>query len=236
MTAPRLVIFGASNIVSDIADAAWSTGLPTRAVVRHEHEELQPRSIPLTERVRTLGNLGGIPEVLDFDRFEPGPGDVYILGPTTPRRAALAAEVRARWNLSFMTLVHRTAYVSPGARLGPGVFVGACSVIAPGTTLDDHVFVNRGVTIGHDDVIGPFSRIQPGAALGGLSKIGSGVTIGLGARLYERLVVGDGAVIAAGAVVRHDVEAFALMAGSPARLMKKLERKPVDARMSDAPH
>lgn len=224
MTAQRLVIFGASNIVSDIADAAWSVGLRTRAVVLHEYEELHPRSIPLSERVRMLEDLGGVPRIEQFERFEPEPGDVYILGPTTPRRSALAAEVQARWGLTFTNLVHRTAYVSPGARLGPGVFVGACSVISPGTTLAEHVFVNRGVTIGHDNVIGSFSRIQPGAALGGLSRIGRGVTVGLGARLYERLVVGDGAIVAAGAVVRHDVEAFVLMAGSPARLMKRLER------------
>jgi sugar O-acyltransferase (sialic acid O-acetyltransferase NeuD family) len=222
MTLQRLVIFGASNIVSDIADAAWTLGWPTRAVVTHEPEETHPRSIPLVERIRSLGPLGGIPQLLEFESFSPETGDVYVLGPTTPRRATLAAAVVQRWDLSFTTLVHRTAYVAPGVRLGPGVFVGACSVIAPGTTVDEHVFINRGVTIGHDNLIGAFSRIQPGSALGGLSVIGRGVTVGLGARLHERLAIGDGAVIAAGAVVRHDVEPFVMVAGSPARLMKKL--------------
>lgn len=190
----------------------------------HEPEEPTPRSIPINQRVLSWAPLGGVPQILDFTSFSPELGDVYILGPTTPRRANLAAAIAQRWALSFITLVHRTAYVAPGVTLGPGVFVGACSVIAPGTILGEHVFINRGVTVGHDNRIGAFSRIQPGSALGGLSDIGPGVTVGLGARLHERLAVGEGAVIASGAVVRNDVEPYALMAGSPARLMKRLAR------------
>src|ERR1700686_1306489 len=53
------------------------------------------------------------------------------LGPTTPARAALAAELQKRFDLHFHTLVHGTAYVSPLAKLGDGVFVGANSVIGP---------------------------------------------------------------------------------------------------------
>jgi len=172
MTVKRLVIFGASNILSDLADAAWSLGWPTRAVVMHEPEEAHPRSISVAQRILSWEPLGGVPRILDFENFTPEPGDVYILGPTTPRRAHLAAAVTQRWALAFTTLVHRTAYVSPGVILGQGVFVGACSVIAPGTTLDEHVFINRGVTIGHDNRIGAFTRIQPGSAHGACPPLG----------------------------------------------------------------
>jgi len=74
-----------------------------------------------------------------------------------------------------------------------------------GSRLADHVFVNRGVTIGHDTHVGSFSRIQPGANLGGLSRIGVGVTVAIGATLLERLVIGDGAFVGAGAVATEDV-------------------------------
>jgi acetyltransferase-like isoleucine patch superfamily enzyme len=88
--------------------------------------------------------------------------------------------------------------------------------------LAEHVFVNRGVTIGHDTRIGAFSRIQPGSNLGGLSQIGRGVTIAIGATLTERLVVGDHAFIGAGAVVTSDVPGGVLMAGVPAQFKKSL--------------
>lgn len=218
-----LVIFGSSNILSDIFDAALSNGLPVSKVVLHEPEGTEPRSIPVEQRVRAMVAHGVAPEIVALDQFQPGEGELYLLGPTTPTRRRLADEVSARWRISFHTLIHRTAYVSPLSSLGEGVFVGANSVVAPGTILARHVFVNRGVTIGHDNDIGEFSRIQPGVSMGGLSRIGVGVTIGLGATLLERLHVGDHAVIAGGAVVLKDVPALVMVAGAPATVRKQLE-------------
>jgi sugar O-acyltransferase (sialic acid O-acetyltransferase NeuD family) len=154
--------------------------------------------------------------------FIPGPDELYILGPTTPTRAALAHELATRFNLPFTTLVHPTAYVSKLATLSQGVFVGAKTAIGPGVRLDEHVFINRGVTIGHDTHIGAFSRIQPGSNLGGLSQVGRGVTIGIGATLIERLIIGANAYVGAGAVVIADVAADTLVVGNPARFSKSL--------------
>ena len=223
MTGPadrRLVVFGASNIVSDLFDCALANGLVPAKVVLHLPESSGERDIPLATRVAALRELCAPPEVEQLDAFRPVAGELYILGPTTPTRAGLAAELDRRFGLRYHTLVHPTAYVSPLAQLGQGVFVGANSVIGPGARLADHVFVNRGVTIGHDTHIGPFSRIQPGANLGGLSRIGRGVTIAIGATLLERLTVGDGAFVGAGAVATEDVPDSVLVVGIPARFKK----------------
>ena len=91
--------------------------------------------------------------------------------------------------------------------------MGANSVIGPGVKLAQHVFVNRGVTIGHDTHIESFSRVQPGCNLGGLSRIGHGVTIAIGATVTERLVIGDRAFIGAAAVVNADVAAESTVIG-----------------------
>lgn len=218
----QLVIFGTSNILSDLLDAAYSVGWNVSTIVVHEPETTEPRSVPLQERLARVAEVWDAPRVTTMDEFTPGADEVYLLGPTTPRRRNLAELVRQRWGLRFCTLVHRTAYVSPLATLGEGVFVGANSVIAPGAVLDEHVFVNRGVTLGHDNRIGAYSRIQPGANLGGLSVYGRGVTVGLGATVLERLCIGDGSVIAGGAVVLADVPAAVMVAGVPATIRKQL--------------
>lgn len=211
ITAKKLVIFGASNILSDLFDGALAHGLVVSAVVLHLPESAGERDIGLAERVRSWGRFGPVPAVLPLDEFKPGADEAYLLGPTTPTRKLLADEVVQRFGLGFCTLVHPTAYVSPLATLGSGVFVGARSAIGPGAVLGDHVFVNRGATIGHDTHIGAFSRLQPGSNVGGLSRFGIGVTVGIGATVVERLVVGDGAFIGAGAIIAADVPAGARM-------------------------
>jgi sugar O-acyltransferase (sialic acid O-acetyltransferase NeuD family) len=218
----RLVIFGASNIVSDLFDCALANGLLPAKVVLHWPEAAGERDIPLAARIAALEGLCDPPYVEMLDEFKPAAGELYLLGPTTPARANLAAEIERRCHLRYHTLIHPTAYVSPLAQLGQGVFVGANSVIGPGVRLGDHVFVNRGVTIGHDTQIGSFSRIQPGANLGGLSRIGSAVTIAIGATILERLVIGNGAFVGAGAVVTGDVPDGVLVFGSPAKFKKAL--------------
>ena len=221
-TPQRLVIFGASNILSDLFDCALANGLELGKVVLDLPEQKGERDLSLAKRLAALEGRCARPAVGHLDDFAPASGEVYLLGPTTPTRAVLAIKLIDRYGLHFHTLVHPSAYVSPLATLAEGVFVGARSVIGPGARLAEHVFVNRGVTIGHDTRIGAFSRIQPGSNLGGLSHIGRGVTIAIGATLTERLVIGDHAFIGAGAVVTSDVPAGVLMAGVPAKVKKSL--------------
>lgn len=220
--AKRLVIFGVSNILSDLFDCALANGLELGKVVIHFPEQVGERDISLADRLSALKGVAPPPTVELLQDFQPGPDEIYLLGPTTPTREVLADELATRFRLAFHTLIHPTAYVSPMASLGQGVFVGANSVIAAGAMLDEHVFVNRGVTIGHDTRIGAFSRIQPGSNLGGLCRIGRGVTVGIGATVLERLHVGDKAFIAAGAVTLEDVPANTLVVGIPAKFKKSL--------------
>jgi sugar O-acyltransferase (sialic acid O-acetyltransferase NeuD family) len=218
----QLVIFGVGNILSDLFDCALANRLTIGKIVVHLPETVGERDVPLSNRLAALRALGEHLVVEALDDFAPGPNELYLLGPTTPTRAVLAAELERRFGLAYTTLVHPTAYVSPLASLSGGVFVGANSVIGPGAKLAEHVFVNRGVTIGHDTHIGAFSRIQPGSNLGGLSRIGAGVTVGIGATLIERIVVGPNAFIGAGAVVTGDVDADVLVVGVPAGFKKSL--------------
>lgn len=223
----QLVIFGSSNILSDLFDCALANGFTIKKVVLHLAEQCGERDVPLAERVAALHRLGQTTTIEPLEQFVPQAGESYLLGPTTPSRAQLVAELATRFQaahceLSFATLVHPTAYVSPLAQLAQGVFVGANSVIGPGVQLAEHVFVNRGVTIGHDTRIGAFSRIQPGSNLGGLSRIGRAVTVAIGATVIERLVIGDHAFIGAGAVVTGDVAPQVLVVGIPAKFKKNL--------------
>ena len=56
-------------------------------------------------------------------------------------------------------------------------------------------------------------------------QIGRGVFIGARAILLKGVRVGDRAVIGAGAVVTHDVEAGQTVAGNPARIVSRHEKR-----------
>ncbi|MBC8076121.1 MAG: hypothetical protein H7Y32_08620 [Chloroflexales bacterium] len=53
--------------------------------------------------------------------------------------------------------------------------------------------------------------------------IGRNVWVGAKATILQGVTIGDGAVVAAGAVVTRDVAAYTLVAGVPARPIRALE-------------
>lgn len=63
--------------------------------------------------------------------------------------------------------------------------------------------------------------------------IGNDVWIGTNAIILPGISIGDGAVIGAGSVVTHDVEAYSIVGGVPARLIKYRFEKDIRERLSD---
>jgi len=91
------------------------------------------------------------------------------------------------------------------------------------------------VSIGDDVLLGPGVQLytvthplnaakrKAGLEQGKAISIGHSVWIGGGAIVLPGVSIGDGAVIAAGAVVTKDVPAFVMVAGNPARVIKTLD-------------
>jgi len=106
---------------------------------------------------------------------------------------------------------------------GRKVRLGPRSVINFGTLIDGRRFA---VTIGADVSIGPEAAIltlghdphSPDFAdRGGEVRIGDRAWIAYRAIVLPGVTIGEGAVVAAGAVVSEDVPAYAIVAGNPAR-------------------
>ncbi|MGL5082086.1 MAG: DapH/DapD/GlmU-related protein [Microcoleaceae cyanobacterium] len=112
-------------------------------------------------------------------------------------------------------------------RIGNNVNIGANTGIY--AVAGNQVDIADNVLIGHYTYIGGhsyhFDQIDiPIAAQGinprGGTRIEEGAWIGARATLMDGITIGQGAIVAAGAVVTKDVPAYAIVAGVPARVVR----------------
>lgn len=148
---------------------------------------------------------------------------VAALGDPSARRTAVVKCLAA--GMREATLTDPAVALASSVIVGPGSIIAAGSVLTVDIHLGSHVHVNVGCTISHDVRIGSFSTLSPGVHIAGRVHIGEGVFVGVGASILpgtptRPLVVGDGAVIGAGACVTSDVEAGTTVAGVPARVLR----------------
>ncbi len=215
-----MVLFGVGNMLSDVYECVSLLDKKVTRIVLNAPEQTRERTKDFETRLRELNER---PLITPLEDFAPQEDEEYFVVPTTPQKSALIEFLTNTYRLKFSQLIHPSAHVSPYAKIGQGVFIGAMCVIGPGCVLKDHVFVNRGVTVGHDTVLHEYVRLNPGSNIGGHVEILAGAMIGLGANVIEELVIGRGAVVAAGAVVIKDVQEKTLVAGVPAVVKKVYE-------------
>ena len=126
------------------------------------------------------------------------------------------------------------ARIEPGAIIREQVTIGENAVIMMGAILNIGAVVGRrtmidmGAVLGGRATVGDDCHIGAGAVLAGVVEPASatpvivedGVLVGANAVVIEGVRIGAGAVVAAGAVVTEDVPPNAVVAGTPARIIK----------------
>jgi len=124
-------------------------------------------------------------------------------------------------------ILHRWRGVSVGKNVSIDQEVIFDSVYPEKIHLQDGCIIANGVQI----IVHKrdFSKYRFGSNVNDLgyiieeTTIGKGATIGIGSIILGGVRVGDGAVVAAGSVVNKDVEPYTLVAGIPAKLIKKFQ-------------
>jgi len=119
--------------------------------------------------------------------------------------------------------IGKGVYIGPGVVVGERVKIQNRASLYPGLTVEDGVFIGPHVVFTNDRYprsIAPEGRLLTDADWEpGVTLVRHGASIGAGAVIICGLTIGRWALVAAGALVTHDVPDHGLAMGTPARLV-----------------
>ena len=129
--------------------------------------------------------------------------------------------------------------IEPGAIIRDMVEIGDHCVIMMGAVLNigavigERTMIDMNVVVGGRATVGKNCHIGAGTVLAGVIEppsadpviVEDDVLIGANAVVLEGVKVGKGAVVAAGSIVVKNVEPYTVVAGVPAKMLKKVDDK-----------
>lgn len=119
--------------------------------------------------------------------------------------------------------------IQKGAKIGKNCKISGHTFICEGVTIQDEVFVGHNVTFINDafpratSEDGRLQTEQDWVCVPTLVK--KRASIGSSATLLCGITVGENAVVGAGSVVTKDVPANAIVAGNPARVLRRIGKE-----------
>lgn len=157
------------------------------------------------------------PVVATLTSYEPEADDVFVCAVGNPElRRSMFNLVKERGG-RFGTLVHSTAIVAEGARLGEGALICPFALISADARVEDGAAVYYHSSVDHDAVVGAWSQISAHCDITGGATLGPRVFMGSHASVLPRVKVGEAAIIGAGAIVTRDVPDGSKVIGVPGR-------------------
>lgn len=180
------------------------------------------------ENPRLIRGLPVVGRLEDAPGFEEK-GYKFVFGIHPIGHGRLREKAWARMGISMdklLTIVHPSAFVSPGVILEPGVIVSPGCFLFCDATIGHCTFLASGVTVGHDSRIGSLCHISDGATISSYVDVGRGSDVCLRATILETRKVGDYSVIGSGALLTKDAGSEGVFVGVPARFLKTVSEIP----------
>jgi acetyltransferase-like isoleucine patch superfamily enzyme len=142
---------------------------------------------------------------LPFEAGRLAEGPVVFAVSDPEVRARLLAEHLEALRAAAVGVVHPTALLAPGCRIGAGNIVGPHCYLGTNSRLGDLNVLNYHVGFGHHSQLGDGNFIAPGFQCGNTVTIGSGNFFGLSCTVGPDVKIGDNNRFQAGTVVMQPV-------------------------------
>ena len=210
----QIAIYGAGGFGREVA---WLV-----EACRQVGEAVEPVCFIDDEVRHQGGELNGLPVIALEDLSRRFPGACVVSGIGVPRTRELLMSKASVAGLGFATVIHPRTERSRWIEIGEGTVICAGNILTTNIALGRHVQINLDCTIGHDVVMGDFATLAPGVHVSGCVRLGHRVYVGTGAVIINGtadspIVIGDDAVVGAGACVTKSVAPGQTVVGVPAR-------------------
>ena len=161
-------------------------------------------------------------EVIKQEAFK----DCYVVNAITRdcRTRKMTTDQLLSCGAKLTNLIHPNVNLSY-VKYGKGLFIQESVILQADVIVEDNVAINMGSLIGHESFIGESTFIAPGCTISGSVKIANGVLIGTGTTIVPRIKIGEWSIIGTGSVVIRDVEPFTVVAGNPARVIRRIKNE-----------
>jgi 2,3,4,5-tetrahydropyridine-2-carboxylate N-succinyltransferase len=195
--------------------------------------------------------IGDLSEISDDNVEIFGEGSFYILfGENSTvenfinTHKVVIKKYRIEWDrrnsaIPMLDIRNIEARIEPGSIIREGVQIGKNAVIMMGAVINIGAEIGEGSMIDMNAVVGARGKIGKnvhvgaGAVVAGVLEppskepviIEDNVLIGANAVVLEGVRVGSGSVVAAGSVVTENVESGVVVAGTPAKVIKRVDEK-----------
>ncbi len=115
--------------------------------------------------------------------------------------------------------------IQKNAHVGKNCKIQSHTFICEGVTIEDNAFVGHGVTFINDrypSATGSNGDLQTEDEWKVIpTLVKKGATIGSGSTILCNVTIGENAIVGAGSIVTKDVEPNAVVAGNPAKLIRR---------------
>ena len=118
--------------------------------------------------------------------------------------------------------IHPSVVVSPNVTIGEGVYILLGTTIMPHTTINDFVMISMGVHLAHHSTLEEGAFLSTGCNFGASIVAHKYAYCGISSTIMTGIKeLGEDCLIGAGAVVIRDVESNTVVAGVPAKVIKR---------------
>ena len=205
-----IAILGSGGHALAVWEASVSAGLSTIAFIDMRSPLLAVAGIPVMPDLASLD--------LNHVNLALGIGTNFA-------RQKIYEQVMSEFPLAkFPPIIHRTAWVSPSAQIGPASVVLSMANVGPHSVVKTGALLNTSSSLDHNSIANEFSSLAPGARTGGDCVIGARSAIGMGASVLQGVTIGADVVVGAQSLVRHSFDDFAVAYGVPATQRRERSR------------